>query len=383
MFRRLTKQQLAIDLVVAVLCVLLRFTFLTENLATAIVVLGMAAALAIRRLSPALALVVAWAFAIFQMLASLPPDFSNLAILAVLYATARYGEPVVKWAGLASAGVGAVVATAYFLFTNNWLGVPGPTEAARVVLFGSFSLSGAIAVLGLSWTLGLLVKTWRTAADSKRERLLAEQTVIIEQERNRIARDMHDVVAHSLAVVIAQSDGARYAAKADPAAVDAALTTISSTAREALADVRLLLGQLRHSQEEGPQPALADLERLLEQLRGSGLTIDFVQHGTPMMLPAASQLAIYRIVQEALTNALRHGDTAEDVEVVVSSTVDAAELTISSALRDPAPASGPLGHGIAGMRERALLVGGTLSAGAYSDRFVVRASIPARSGVSA
>ena len=382
MFRRLTAQQLTIDIVVAALCVLLRFTFTLDNLAVTVVVLGMAAALAIRRLSPALSLAVAWVFAIVQMLASLPPDFSNLAILAVLYSTARYGGAVTKWAGLASAGVGAVVSAAYLMLVSGWFGT-GAVEAPRVILVSTFALGASLAALGLSWTLGLLIKTWRAAAESRRDRLAAEQRMIVEQERNRIARDMHDVVAHSLAVVIAQADGARYAAKADPGAVDDALTTISSTAREALADVRLLLGQLRHNQEEGPQPALADLDRLVDQLRASGLVIALERTGEPLALPTAQQLAIYRIVQEALTNALRHGDIEREVEVTLAWSTDAADVTVSSALRDPANVAGPIGHGIAGMRERALLVGGTVAARPEGDRFVVRASIPTRSAVPA
>ena len=104
---------------------------------------------------------------------------------------------------------------------------------------------------------------------------------------------MHDVVAHSLAVVVAQADGARYIASKDPAATEAALVTISATAREALSDVRVLLAQLRHSQEDGPQRTLVDLERLFEQLRAAGLTIDDEVAGDPLTArhrPAARRL---------------------------------------------------------------------------------------------
>jgi len=207
---------------------------------------------------------------------------------------------------------------------------------------------------------------------AQREVDMAEQDVIVEQERNRIARDMHDVVAHSLAVVIAQADGARYAA--DAASKDAALTTISSTAREALADVRLLLGQLRHREDAGPQPVLADLGRLIDQLRASGLIVTLEQSGVPAALPAAQQLAVYRIVQEALTNALRHGNTTEEVRAVIAWTADAVTLTITNALGAAAPQAE--GHGLPGMRERAILVGGTLEARPDGACYVVRSSIP-------
>lgn len=111
--------------------------------------------------------------------------------------------------------------------------------------------------------------------------------------------------------MIAQADGARYAAVSDPGVATQALGTISTTARAALADVRLLLGQLRHSQLDGPQPTLADLEQLYAQVRAAGvdLRVD-VDPAPPGIPPAAVQLAVYRVLQEALTNALRHGDQA-------------------------------------------------------------------------
>ncbi|WP_316313707.1 sensor histidine kinase, partial [Clavibacter michiganensis] len=136
----------------------------------------------------------------------------------------------------------------------------------------------------------------------------ALQDVVVEQERNRIARDMHDVVAHSLAVVIAQADGARYARLVDPEAADEALRTISTTARQALGDVRILLAQLRHSEDDAPQPELKELSDLIDQMRSTGLTIEFVETGQPGEFGTGQQLAVYRIVQEALTNVLRHGD---------------------------------------------------------------------------
>ncbi len=372
MFRSLTPQQLTTDIAVAVLCFFLRFALNIDSWALTLVVLLMAGALAIRRLSPGIALAVAWAGALLQMAASLSPDPSNLAILAVLFATARYGPPRVRWLGLASAGVGAVLSTAYFVMTS-YLHLPllGPAGAGELVFIVAVGLGSSSAVLGLSWTLGLLANTRDKARESRRRQKAAEQTVVIEQERNRIARDMHDVVAHSLAVVIAQSDGGRYSP--DAQAKDEALTTISATAREALADVRLLLGQLRHSQDAGPQPMLADLDRLVDQLRASGLTIRFEQRGEPLAMPAGQQLAIYRIVQEALTNALRHGDTSQPVDVLIVWSTDAVTLSITNAAT---AAPGPQGHGLAGMRERAILVGGTFGAAPDGPSFVVDARIP-------
>lgn len=419
MFRSLTPRQLAFDVGLAAACWMLAFLTYTNGIAGNLLPLtGMATALALRRVSPALALGVAWVTSLVQVIFAIGPDLSNLAILPVLYATARYGIPPIKWLGLGSTAAGAFVIAAYttlepvigYRFSGGnqlFLSLPHAVLSFTIVFFSAF------AVFALSWTFGLLAKTWSGAREESQARIIAERrridaqrSVVLEQERNRIARDMHDVVAHSLAVVIAQADGARYARESDPDAVDAALSTISATAREALGDVRILLGQLRHSQDEAPQPVLADLDRLLEQFRASGLPVSFRESGEPLALATGAQLAAYRIVQEALTNALRHGDSTREATVALTWESDGLAIEVSSALapdaavgadaRPPAhpdtsrpdasrpdasrpDASEPAvqGHGLAGMTERAVLAGGTLSAGAEEDSFVVRASIPA------
>jgi signal transduction histidine kinase len=403
MFRTLTSRQLVFDIVTAALCLLLRLAVGVQEVPMFFVVFGMAAALGLRRVNPALALAVAWAGAIVQVATGLDPDVSNLAILPVLYATASYGAPRLKWFGLVSSGLGAVVITAYMTLRDLWFSVRCGAalgvscfDAARdphwaysllVVFFF------ALAVFVLSWTFGLLAKTWRTARESslarviaERQRIDAQQDVVVEQERNRIARDMHDVVAHSLTVVIAQADGARYVGRQDPGAVDAALVTIAGTARQALDEVRVLLGQLRRSEGDVPQPALADLEQLFGQLRSSGLRIVFSQEGEPMELAAGQQLAVYRIVQEALTNVLRHGDAAQDVTVrfvwsAVSMTVEVSNAVVAgdgdTPVEPDAAWLGATGHGLAGMRERTVLWGGTFEAGSTDEGgYVVKAVLP-------
>lgn len=392
-FRRLTSSQLVFDVVLAVACLLTRLALGSNETPMVLVVLLMAAALAIRRLSPALALAVAWAGAIIQLGSGLQPDASNLAILPVLYATAAYGTTRIKWAGLISAGAGAVVATFYmalypllssFLFD---LRVGSAIAIPQYLIYVAFLSASFVAMFGLSWTLGLLARTRRTARESRAAQQLAEedeararQDVIIEQERNRIARDMHDVVAHSLAVVIAQADGARYAQATDPESTSEALTTISTTAREALSDVRVLLGQLRHRQGQSPQPVLDDLERLIEQLRSAGLTIARSATGTPVTLGTNQQLAVYRIVQEALTNALRHGASEDEVQLRFDWTPESLELVVANELPEADATATVAGHGLAGMRERATLVGGCLTAEPRQGRFIVTASIPREAG---
>ncbi len=398
MFRSLTPSQLAIDVIIPTVGVLLVLGtggdyLLFTSILTA---LGMGTAMAFRRMSPPIALIVAWLTAAFQMLSGLSPEPSNLAILPILFASAAYGTATVKWIGLASSFWGAFVValylitlpavrgydlTEFFLIGIVDLWVAGGLAMIVVNTAGAFI--AALAVFMLSWVLGLLARSYSTTAESRKAQARAEslqekarQDVMVEQERTRIARDMHDVVAHSLAVVIAQADGARYARVLDPSAVDGALETISSTAREALGDVRILLGQLRHSEIEAPQPVLDDLDRLLDQMRGSGLVIRYIVHGERTSLARSQQLALFRIVQEALTNVLRHGDTTQEVDVMLR--WDDENVAISIASGYVGQVSQPLrpGHGLSGMRERATLVGGWLTADVVGDRFLVSGSVP-------
>jgi signal transduction histidine kinase len=386
MFRRLLPYQLGVDVGLAAICVGLRLSVGVPDAALVVVVAGMGLALALRRISPVLALTVAWVFAIVQMAALLPPDVANLAVLPVLYSSARYGGRALKWTGLASAVVGAVAVSTYLTASAYLVGLFGEAFAPSVqrvaVTFGLYFVAAA-AGLVLSWTLGLLAKTWSTARESRMRQVMAEHDVAVEQQRTRIARDMHDVVAHSLAVVIAQADGARYAMAADPAAAESALSTISATARSALADVRVLLGELRHDEPTAPQPTLADLSRLFEQVGASGLSVRFHESGSPAALAPGSQLAVYRIVQEALTNALRHGDPAAGATVRLTWHPRELGVRVENRVTAGERSGSAPGHGVAGMRERASLVGGTLATAEQAGKFVVSATIPSPSSTSA
>ena len=388
--RDIPRRSLALDIVIAGLFFLMLLLVDSGSPATVLVLVVLTAALAVRRFSPALALTLAWLAASVQMLAGEPVLGGDVAILAVLYVTAAYAGPATRRAGLISVGVGALVAGVYLAVGQRGVGRLGTAIAQGdigALVWSTAMLSiVSLAVLGLSWTLGLLTRSRRNARDSRftqyraiEEQRAAQREVVVEQERNRIARDMHDVVAHSLAVVIAQADGARYARAQNPEAVDEALTTISTTAREALGDVRILLARLRQDVVTGPQPVLADLDRLVEQMRGTGLDIDWTTTGTPAILGSGAQLAVYRIVQEALTNALRHGDTSRTVALRLDWTADWVAVTIDNALRvpvTPATAAGT-GHGLPGMRERALLAGGALTAEPLGGYFRVAAHLPA------
>lgn len=393
MFRRLTTTQLVVDILIAAAFFLVFFlAYFRSGQWDLIVLAGFSAALALRRKAPGLALGLAWVTAVFQMLMGIDPNPSDVAVFAIVYAAAAYGTSLTRWLSLASSLVAPATITVYILSTQGfgelsmclefqyqYCASYVPDLAGRAV---GWFVAFAFAFL-LAWTIGQLVRTRIRARVSREAAIAAEQEIVAEQERTRIARDMHDVVAHSLAVVVAQADGARYAARADPKAAEEALRTIAATAREALGDVRVLLAQLRYQQEDGPQPTLGDLDRLLEQLRASGLRVVREDTGAPLPLGAPHQIALYRIVQESLTNALRHADVDREVLVRFAWTAHGIELSISSHLPEMRPRTGMIpvgaatvGHGIAGMTERAALTGGWLRTGVDGDRFIVTAWLP-------
>ena len=215
--------------------------------------------------------------------------------------------------------------------------------------------------------------------------LLAEQTELNElerarravlEERTRIAREMHDVVAHHMSMIAVRAETAPYRVAGLPAEAQAELATIASAAREALTDMRRLLGVLRSEEDElptAPQPGLADVDALVETARAAGLEVSVERDGLETVPPTVG-LTAYRIVQEALANAARHAPDGP-VSVAARGRPGRLELTV----RNPRPeqvTGGSGGHGLAGMRERATLLGGTLSAGPEDGEFVVHAVLP-------
>ncbi|KZX21611.1 sensor histidine kinase [Rathayibacter tanaceti] len=339
-----------------------------------------AVALVLHRRSPPLALAVAWFGAALQMSLQLSPSPADVAILVVLFGTGASTSRRVRTAGAVSAVLGSVVAVAYLIVVYDLLS--GTADAPFTV---TATAGGILATFGLSWTVGLLSRAVGRAregqtlrAQAEQERSRAQRELDAVEERNRIARDMHDVVAHSLAVVIAQADGARYLGASSPEQTDAALLTISTVARDALGDVRVLLAQLRHSQTDGPQPGARDLPALLESVGSAGAPVRADLELDLDEVPRAVGLALYRIVQEATTNALRHGRPGSPIEIALRREEDELTLRVSNARRsgvESEPGSGG-GHGLVGMRERAVLVGGALAARSVGEDFVVDARLP-------
>lgn len=213
------------------------------------------------------------------------------------------------------------------------------------------------------------------------QRSLAEQAVA--DERRRIARELHDVVAHQVSVMGVLATGARRVLRRDPDAADEAMATVEETGRATLRELRRLLDVLRTDAEVNadlaPQPGLTGIEALVEQVREAGLPVTLRVDGAPAPLAEGVALAVYRVIQEALTNALKHAGRATAL-VRLTWTDGFLAVEVSDTGRGPAPSGGRIGHGLVGMRERVALYGGVLRTGPRTGGgFRVYARIPLES----
>ncbi|ATE58552.1 MULTISPECIES: sensor histidine kinase [Actinosynnema] len=231
-------------------------------------------------------------------------------------------------------------------------------------------------VFGFSWALGEFVGARRAYHSELEQRLRLlelergqQARIAVGEERSRIARELHDVVAHAVSVMVVQADGAGYAIRTQPELAEAAVRTISDTGRQALAELRRLLGVLRSEDGSGaqwaPQPGAGDLRELAEALRASGLPVTLVVSGDLGVLPAGLGLGVYRIVQEALTNTLKHAGSGASAVVRVDCGPERVLVEVVDdgfgTPHDLVELSG--GNGLIGMRERAGVLGGRLEAG--------------------
>jgi signal transduction histidine kinase len=280
-----------------------------------------------------------------------------------------------------------------------------PALVGLVLLFGLVALvnvtaAEAMAVGDYVFPCGLALCSWLAGrATRHRARLAAElheaavraeeereshRRSAVAEERRRVAREMHDIVAHSISVMVVQAGGARRILERDPQRAEEAAARIERTGREALAEMRRLLGVLQPEERPAtrePQPGLAGLEALVERSRAAGLDVDLRVEGERPELPGGLDLAAYRVVQEALTNCLRHAGGAR-AEVTVRYGDDALELEIADRGAGPIDRDdGGRGHGLVGMRERVRLYDGELEAGPRpGGGFRVRARMPLRAG---
>ncbi|MEO3804693.1 sensor histidine kinase [Nonomuraea sp. B1E8] len=203
------------------------------------------------------------------------------------------------------------------------------------------------------------------------------------EERSRIARELHDVVAHHVSVMTVQAAAARKVLSSDPALAREALTAIEHTGRMAMSEMRNIVGVLRTDAraELGPQPGMDDLPALVEQMREAGLPTRLIVEGEPPPLPAGVDLAAYRLVQEGLTNSMRHAGAGTTAVVTVRHAPHELDVRVADDGRGAAGAPARSGHGLLGIRERVALYGGTLSVGPLpGGGFEVRARFPLKDG---
>jgi signal transduction histidine kinase len=298
--------------------------------------------------------------------------YSSGTIVVFLVAAAQFGQLGLSRSGLA----GAVLAA----LALGLVGLRDPDATTGDYLF-------VLAVTAIAWLVGFAFheRNRRTAelteraerAERARE---TEARAAVAEERARLAREMHDVVAHSLSVMVVQAEAAEAMLASDPERARRPLAAVQQSGRGALAELRRMLGVLREMADEGPalapQPGLSGLDDLVRQVREAGLPVTVRVEGEPRPLSPGIDLSAYRIVQEGLTNALKHAGPAT-AEVLVRY----GDREIEVAVRDDGlggePASNGGGHGLIGMRERVALYGGELAAGPRpGGGFVLTARLP-------
>ena len=354
-------------------------------------VVACAVALAWRRSRPETAFLVVVAVGFMQMAIGEPISFWNVAMPIALFSAAAYASRPFARLALAVSTLAYIVIWAIDV---NLLGrldsLPNPVDVLATGRGATFVI--LFALLILIWAMGDQVRAGRERLERDLER--TEQQAREQEanaqlgalaERHRIARELHDVVAHGLSVMIVQADGALYAEAEHPEAPRQALAAIASTGRESLTEMRRLLGVLRDDPEAtqlAPQPDLASVPMLIERFRESGLGIDYHAEGVAWPVPPAVGLVAYRVVQESLTNVLHHAGTTH-VDVRIRSNAGALDVAVVNepGARSPRPAGATSGLGLLGMRERINLLAGRMVAGPTPEGgFRVEVEIPVAEG---
>ena len=293
------------------------------------------------------------------------PQLADAAVLISLY-----------WVTLESdlaevAVAGAVVAAGAIMASLRW----SPSEPLKIWV-GLTGLGTAAGVLGVTirQRRALLISLHERAARLEVERD-QEGRLAAAAERARIAREMHDIVAHNLSVIISLADGAGYAMASSPQRASEAIDRVSATGRQALLEMRRLLGVLREDVAEqplAPQPGLDRLDELLAQVHAAGIPVTMDLDGDPHNLPEGIQLTVFRVAQEALTNTLKHAARPTSAHLALRCQARSVELEVTDtgqgAVRiGPGVSLGGSGRGLNGMRERAAAYGGRLDAGPGPD----------------
>ncbi|MGA9749878.1 MAG: sensor histidine kinase [Nocardioides sp.] len=330
-----------------------------------------------RRRHPDLVFAVVAGLMALQLVITGAPIWGQAALPFAIYSVAAFSTQARAAIAVGTGLVGSVLGPV------DWL-----TSLSLLSFYPGILFVGACAMLVVApWALGLLTRTRRAYVAQLIERgeriereALQRAELAASDERARIAREMHDVVAHGLSVMVVQADGARYAAAQDPSAATQALATIGDTGRESLTEMRRLLGLLRSDEEDTgtrPQPGLVDLEYLLAEASGSGMRLTTeIDQPLPDAAPGLG-LIVYRLVQEALTNVRKHAGPEPHVRVAVRRLGDGLRITVEDDGRGASARDDGRGNGVLGMRERVAAVGGSLEAGPRpGGGFRVEALVP-------
>lgn len=284
-----------------------------------------------------------------------------LAGLVVLHAAGRYAE--------FRAGIAALGAVMLVLVGRDLISAP----RTELDLWNALTFH---ALLLLSFAVGSYLRS--RARAERLEAAAVDHAGAIAEERTRIARELHDIVAHNMSAAVVQAEAAEEVLTAHPEQARRALRRVQGTSREALTEVRRLVGAMR-AEDEAPPRGVADIGPLVIELATDGLRVTLVEEGDPRTLPPGVDLSVYRVVQEALTNARRHAGRNADVVVRLVTGASGIEIDVTNEGADEPPtvAGDGNGHGLIGMRERAVFFGGTFEAGPVpGGGFRVRATFP-------
>ncbi len=363
--------------------------------AAVVIGVGSLAPLVFRRTNADAAMCVVVAAHVVQLFAMDSMSPNNIAVPIMIYAVLLYGNPRWHRLWLVVAVVGAVAGgTRWGWYEAPELGAIGLNQKIlRAIAWVLFNL----IVIAASWFMGQWARQRRLNTQAQLDRIDAltrererDRQLAAEEERTRIAREMHDIVAHSLSVIVVQSDGAGYLAGATElgdaearlAQVRTAIETINQTARQALGDTRRLVGVLRQPGEKtalAPAATLDQIEQLVEGVRVAGIPASYEVTGDASAHPeltTGAQMALYRVVQESLTNVMKHAGAEATVQVTLAHSPHGVRLDVLNTGSGTTSSDGQ-GHGVVGMRERMSAWGGTLEAGPrFSGGYRVVATIP-------
>ncbi|GLU89854.1 histidine kinase [Agromyces sp. NBRC 114283] len=340
------------------------------------IAIGGAAVLLFRRTRPWLLTGIAW----FVCLLVAPFGMSDgFPILYALYALGVYRSTKAAWIGFG----GSVAVTTLSAYLEAWVapspfGGPVATSSQYAAIMLIVTLIGVTVGNRRRYLLALIARAHDLARERDQQAQLAAAA-----ERARIARELHDIVSHGLTVMVTLADGSAATASRDPERAAEAMRSVAETGRSALGEMRRMLGVLREPggspAELAPQPGLSAIPELIDGFREAGMPVRLTTSGVPEADPAVA-LAVYRLVQEGLTNALRHGRNAQHVEVRLQHRPGEVEVLVEDDALPPqgdAPATHGAGRGLAGLRERIALYGGTLDAGPRGARgWRLRATLP-------